>query len=241
MSIHYRCSILVKNELLYQRTEAPGVNHGNWAAFICAKLCFIVLTLNQPRTHKCVQSLHKSIRIYMWVIILAANINISRSHGFRKCSLGIVYVRMLALLSPEIKNPTQNTSATVLLTEPAEHAWYIHTMVQQQPHLFRFTTWPPFDVDLSASPDTSLSRVVTSTVEYYTAASKNGHSVWKPACPLSSTNTVVWPLRWELYSGECHDLSYMHRFRIQCIALSCCAIHMQWCNHCGTARQCNAT
>ena len=28
------------------------------------------LTLNQPRTHKCVQSLHKSIRICMGVIIL---------------------------------------------------------------------------------------------------------------------------------------------------------------------------
>ena len=31
------------------------------------------VTLNQPRTHKCVQSLHKSIRIYMGVIILGAN------------------------------------------------------------------------------------------------------------------------------------------------------------------------
>ena len=31
------------------------------------------LTLNQPLTHKCIQSLHKSIRIYMGVIILGAN------------------------------------------------------------------------------------------------------------------------------------------------------------------------
>ena len=34
---------------------------------------WIHLTLNQPRTHKCVGSLHKSIRIYMAVIILGTN------------------------------------------------------------------------------------------------------------------------------------------------------------------------
>ena len=31
------------------------------------------LTLNQPRTRKCLQSFHKSIRIYMGVIIVGAN------------------------------------------------------------------------------------------------------------------------------------------------------------------------
>ena len=33
-----------------------------------------ILTLNQPPTHKCVQSLHKSIIIYMGAIILGANL-----------------------------------------------------------------------------------------------------------------------------------------------------------------------
>ena len=37
-------------------------------------LKFLQLTLNHPRTRKCVQSLHKSIRIYMGVRILGANI-----------------------------------------------------------------------------------------------------------------------------------------------------------------------
>ena len=38
---------------------------------VCIIMC--TLTLNQPRTHKCVQSLHKSIIIYMGVIILGPN------------------------------------------------------------------------------------------------------------------------------------------------------------------------
>ena len=36
---------------------------------LCVCVCVCVLTLNQPQTHKCVQSLHyKSIQIYMGVI-----------------------------------------------------------------------------------------------------------------------------------------------------------------------------
>ena len=63
------------------------------------------LTLNQPPTHKCVQSLHKSIRIYMLVIILGANINLCIFKQIPTVSKGLKMVRgFLRAFSSQMKS-----------------------------------------------------------------------------------------------------------------------------------------